>query len=94
MFLLHCDSEDCYLLFQPVLDDFHQAFEVVFVDPSGLVNLCADMTASKYHQVLGRLWWLLEMPSWEQAEPGRGWLGLLEKDVRHGGGVQCCFLGF
>ncbi|XP_075383089.1 nucleolar protein 6 isoform X2 [Mycteria americana] len=35
----------------PVLDDFHQAFEVVFVDPSGLVNLCADMTASKYHQV-------------------------------------------
>ncbi|NXI88521.1 NOL6 protein, partial [Rhipidura dahli] len=35
----------------PVLEDFHQAFEVVFVDPSGLVNLCADMTASKYHQV-------------------------------------------
>uniref|UniRef100_A0A8B9FLJ1 Nucleolar protein 6 n=1 Tax=Amazona collaria TaxID=241587 RepID=A0A8B9FLJ1_9PSIT len=35
----------------PVLDDFQQAFEVVFVDPSGLVNLCADMTASKYHQV-------------------------------------------
>ncbi|KAM6227048.1 LOW QUALITY PROTEIN: nucleolar protein 6 [Spheniscus humboldti] len=35
----------------PVLDDFHQVFEVVFVDPSGLVNLCADMTASKYHQV-------------------------------------------
>ncbi|XP_041278004.1 nucleolar protein 6 isoform X2 [Onychostruthus taczanowskii] len=35
----------------PALDDFHQAFEVVFVDPSGLVNLCADMTASKYHQV-------------------------------------------
>ncbi|XP_061224989.1 nucleolar protein 6 [Neopsephotus bourkii] len=35
----------------PVLDDFQQAFEVVFVDPSGLVNLCADMTASKYRQV-------------------------------------------
>ncbi|NXG08518.1 NOL6 protein, partial [Sakesphorus luctuosus] len=35
----------------PLLEDFHQAFEVVFVDPSGLVNLCADMTASKYHQV-------------------------------------------
>ncbi|NWS41074.1 NOL6 protein, partial [Probosciger aterrimus] len=35
----------------PVPDDFQQAFEVVFVDPSGLVNLCADMTASKYHQV-------------------------------------------
>lgn len=42
-------------VFQPVLDDFHQAFEVVFVDPSGLVNLCADMTASKYHQVPSRL---------------------------------------
>ncbi|XP_037758365.1 nucleolar protein 6 isoform X1 [Chelonia mydas] len=35
----------------PTLADFHQAFEVVFVDPSGLVNLCADMTASKYKQV-------------------------------------------
>uniref|UniRef100_K7G936 Nucleolar protein 6 n=1 Tax=Pelodiscus sinensis TaxID=13735 RepID=K7G936_PELSI len=35
----------------PSLDDFHQAFDVVFVDPSGLVNLCADMTASKYKQV-------------------------------------------
>ncbi|OXB79791.1 UNVERIFIED_CONTAM: hypothetical protein H355_012851 [Colinus virginianus] len=36
---------------RPSLADFHHAFEVVFVDPSGLVNLCADMTASKYHQV-------------------------------------------
>lgn len=63
VFVLQCDTKDCCLLFQPVLDDFHQAFEVVFVDPSGLVNLCADMTASKYHQVLGRLWWLLEMLS-------------------------------
>uniref|UniRef100_A0A8C3SMZ3 Nucleolar protein 6 n=1 Tax=Chelydra serpentina TaxID=8475 RepID=A0A8C3SMZ3_CHESE len=35
----------------PTLADFHQAFEVVLVDPSGLVNLCADMTASKYKQV-------------------------------------------
>ncbi|XP_074851941.1 nucleolar protein 6 [Carettochelys insculpta] len=35
----------------PTLADFHQVFEVVFVDPSGLVNLCADMTASKYKQV-------------------------------------------
>lgn len=61
------------MLFQPTLDDFHQAFEVVFVDPSGLVNLCADMTASKYHQVLSRLWWFLEMLSWSelrQAESG------------------------
>ncbi|KYO18444.1 nucleolar protein 6 [Alligator mississippiensis] len=35
----------------PTLADFQQAFEVVFVDPSGLVNLCADMTASTYKQV-------------------------------------------
>uniref|UniRef100_A0A8C8S5Z8 Nucleolar protein 6 n=1 Tax=Pelusios castaneus TaxID=367368 RepID=A0A8C8S5Z8_9SAUR len=35
----------------PTLADFHQAFDVVFVDPSGLVNLCADMTASKYKEV-------------------------------------------
>ncbi|POI32523.1 hypothetical protein CIB84_003725 [Bambusicola thoracicus] len=41
------DTDTCL----PTLDDFHHAFEVVFVDPSGLVNLCADMTASKYHQV-------------------------------------------
>ncbi|XP_072215381.1 nucleolar protein 6 [Excalfactoria chinensis] len=41
------DTDTCL----PALSDFHHAFEVVFVDPSGLVNLCADMTASKYHQV-------------------------------------------
>ncbi|XP_015703764.1 nucleolar protein 6 [Coturnix japonica] len=41
------DTDTCL----PALADFHHAFEVVFVDPSGLVNLCADMTASKYHQV-------------------------------------------
>ncbi|KAG8456873.1 hypothetical protein GDO86_002603 [Hymenochirus boettgeri] len=35
----------------PALSDFHQAFEVVFVDPLGVVNLCADMTACKYKQV-------------------------------------------
>ncbi|KAM9331048.1 nucleolar protein 6 [Gastrophryne carolinensis] len=35
----------------PSLSDFHQAFEVVFVDPLGVVNLCADMTAIKYRQV-------------------------------------------
>ncbi|XP_078530850.1 nucleolar protein 6 [Lissotriton helveticus] len=36
---------------QPAVADFHQAFEVVFVDPSGFVNLCADMTESKYKQL-------------------------------------------
>ncbi|XP_048460739.1 nucleolar protein 6 [Rhincodon typus] len=35
----------------PSLGEFHQAFEVVFVDPSGFVNLCAEMTASKYKQI-------------------------------------------
>ncbi|XP_033020116.1 nucleolar protein 6 [Lacerta agilis] len=35
----------------PTLADFHAAFQVVFVDPSGLVNLCADMTASTYKQI-------------------------------------------
>ncbi|XP_067320780.1 nucleolar protein 6 isoform X2 [Anolis sagrei] len=35
----------------PSLSDFHEAFQVVFVDPSGRVNLCADMTASTYKQV-------------------------------------------
>ncbi|KAM4808387.1 nucleolar protein 6 [Rhinophrynus dorsalis] len=35
----------------PSIPDFHQAFEVVFIDPLGIVNLCADMTASKYRQV-------------------------------------------
>lgn len=84
------------MLFQPVLDDFHQAFEVVFVDPSGLVNLCADMTASKYHQVPARLQWYLEMlsPAEEQAEAGREWLDVLEEDTGHEEGIQCCFLGF
>ncbi|XP_069780228.1 nucleolar protein 6 [Narcine bancroftii] len=35
----------------PTLADFHQAFEVVFVDPSGFVNLCAEMTGNKYKQI-------------------------------------------
>lgn len=36
---------------QPTLADFHQLFAVVFVDPSGRLNLCADVTASTYNQV-------------------------------------------
>ncbi|XP_068121202.1 nucleolar protein 6 [Hyperolius riggenbachi] len=35
----------------PSIEDYHQAFEVVFVDPLGVINLCADMTAAKYRQV-------------------------------------------
>ncbi|ELR51092.1 Nucleolar protein 6 [Bos mutus] len=43
-----CFSSDPSL---PALADFHQAFPVVFLDSSGRLNLCADITASTYHQV-------------------------------------------
>nr|KAF6434044.1 nucleolar protein 6 [Molossus molossus] len=43
-----CFSSDPSL---PALADFHQAFPVVFLDSSGRLNLCADVTASTYHQV-------------------------------------------
>jgi U3 small nucleolar RNA-associated protein 22 len=33
---------------RPSLDDFHAAFDVVFVDVTGYVNLCADMSAANY----------------------------------------------
>ncbi|XP_056141122.1 nucleolar protein 6 [Lampris incognitus] len=35
----------------PSLAEFQNAFQVVFVDPSGHLNLCADMTACIYKQV-------------------------------------------
>uniref|UniRef100_A0A671YCG0 Nucleolar protein 6 n=1 Tax=Sparus aurata TaxID=8175 RepID=A0A671YCG0_SPAAU len=35
----------------PSLADFHNAFQVVFVDPSGHLNMCADMTACTYKQL-------------------------------------------
>lgn len=35
----------------PSLSEFQSAFQVVFVDPSGHLNLCADMTACTYKQV-------------------------------------------
>lgn len=35
----------------PALADFHRSFPVVFLDISGRLNLCADVTASTYHQV-------------------------------------------
>ncbi|XP_062310472.1 nucleolar protein 6 [Osmerus eperlanus] len=35
----------------PSLSDFHSAFHVVFVDPSGHLNMCADMTTFTYKQV-------------------------------------------
>ncbi|XP_012625602.1 nucleolar protein 6 isoform X1 [Microcebus murinus] len=43
-----CLSSDPSL---PALADFHQAFPVVFLDSLGRLNLCADVTASTYHQV-------------------------------------------
>uniref|UniRef100_UPI00358F8AAB nucleolar protein 6 n=1 Tax=Myxine glutinosa TaxID=7769 RepID=UPI00358F8AAB len=35
----------------PILQDFHTVYDVVFVDPTGYVNLCADMTAATYQRV-------------------------------------------
>ncbi|XP_058491620.1 nucleolar protein 6 [Solea solea] len=35
----------------PSLAEFHSGFQVVFVDPSGHLNLCADMTACTYKHV-------------------------------------------
>ncbi|XP_036597850.1 nucleolar protein 6 [Trichosurus vulpecula] len=43
-----CRSSDPSL---PAVADFHQAFSVVFVDPSGHLNLCADVTVPTYQQV-------------------------------------------
>lgn len=43
-----CLSSDPSL---PALADFHRSFPVVFLDTSGCLNLCADVTASTYHQV-------------------------------------------
>ncbi len=40
-----------FFLLQPSLPEFHAAFSVVFVDPSGHLNLLADMTAFTYKQV-------------------------------------------
>lgn len=40
-----------FFLLQPSLQDFQAAFSVVFVDPSGHLNLLADMTAFTYKQV-------------------------------------------
>ncbi|XP_072520710.1 nucleolar protein 6 [Salminus brasiliensis] len=35
----------------PSLSEFHSAFQVVFVDPSGHLNMCADMTTCTYKQI-------------------------------------------
>ncbi|KAA8592916.1 hypothetical protein FQN60_018371 [Etheostoma spectabile] len=35
----------------PSLAEFHNAFQVVFVDPSGHLNMCADMTTCTYKQL-------------------------------------------
>ncbi|KAI5088223.1 nucleolar protein 6 [Silurus meridionalis] len=35
----------------PSLPEFHSAFQVVFVDPSGHLNMCADMTTFTYKQI-------------------------------------------
>ncbi|XP_010776963.1 nucleolar protein 6 [Notothenia coriiceps] len=35
----------------PSMEEFHNVFQVVFVDPSGHLNMCADMTACTYKQL-------------------------------------------
>ena len=42
------DSHDPH---RPALSDFHDAFEVVFVDSTGYVNLCAGMSTATYNRV-------------------------------------------
>ena len=39
------------LFLQPSKADFHSGFDVVFVDPSGYLNLCAGMTVAQYRRV-------------------------------------------
>jgi len=36
---------------RPSLEDFHSAFDVVFIDASGYLNLCADMSEAHYRLV-------------------------------------------
>ena len=36
---------------RPTIVDFRKAFDVVFVDVTGYLNLCADVSLSTYHQV-------------------------------------------
>lgn len=36
---------------KPSMDTFHQLYEVVFVDPSGLVNLAAMMITADFQRV-------------------------------------------
>uniref|UniRef100_A0A8C9VAJ2 Nucleolar protein 6 n=1 Tax=Scleropages formosus TaxID=113540 RepID=A0A8C9VAJ2_SCLFO len=43
--------EHLQCVYPPTLHEFHSTFQVVFVDPSGYLNLCADMTANTYKQV-------------------------------------------
>ena len=46
-----CDSLLPRPSLQPSLPEFQDAFQVVFVDPSGHLNLCAEMTECTYKQV-------------------------------------------
>ena len=36
---------------KPNLDDFHRAFNVVFVDETGYINLCAEMNIGTFQRV-------------------------------------------
>ncbi|XP_015751379.1 PREDICTED: nucleolar protein 6-like [Acropora digitifera] len=38
-------------VFTPSKEEFHSAYDVVFVDPSGYLNLCAGMTVAQYRRL-------------------------------------------
>ena len=50
-------SVACYLFYpfllpvyiQPSLQSFHAAFDVVFLDSTGLLNLCGEMSGDRFH---------------------------------------------
>lgn len=43
----------------PSIDDFHLLYEVVFVDSTGYVNLCGNMSKSTFMHVRGFLWYFM-----------------------------------
>jgi len=45
------DSESKKDIKLPLMSDFHSAFQVVFVDSSGYLNLCANVFKSNYIHV-------------------------------------------
>ena len=51
MYVRLMEKNPMFCLFQPPMEAFHQSFEVVFLDSSGVLNLTASMSRSKYLQL-------------------------------------------